>query len=86
MFGRGGGREVLGGHGGLVRIGIVVLAWTLDPDVLSLSLCPKHQDAIKNYLCSPWVGGCGGAPGRDISQESGSSVECEQCAQGGGSV
>ena len=67
-------------------VGIVVLAWTLDPDVLSLSLCPKHQDAIKNYLCSPWVGGCGGAPGRDISQESGSSVECEQCAQGGGSV
>ena len=41
MFGRGGGREVWGGHGGLVRIGIVVLAWTLDPDVLSL--CPKRQ-------------------------------------------
>ena len=39
-------------------VGIVVLAWTLDPDVL-LPEDPKHQDAIRfEVACAPhgWVG------------------------------
>ena len=46
MFGRGGGREVWGGHGGLVRIGIVVLAWTLDPDVILLPTDSRRRGGL----------------------------------------
>ena len=58
-------------------VGIVVLAWTLDPDVL-LPEGPKHQDAIR-LLVLPmgrWV--WGSARKRHLS---GSSVECERGAR-----